>query len=410
MRASKATTFFGGALALTALAAPAGALAQQASGGDAAAWLPFAGCWVEVDAPGDAPMTCVVPEDGGAVILTVDRAGQVERQLLGADGQERPVDAAGCVGVEAAESSRDGERIFTRSRLSCDGGNERSTRGLMAMVSPEEWVQIRALTVGRGSVSWVKRYRPAPRVRVEAAGVTDLEALTRERGMAIEAARMAASAAPSVDDIIEAHARTDSEAVRAWIVEHGAPIQIDADRLVRMADAGVSEAVIDVVVAVTYPEHFAVARETDSRMDDRDRRDEWDRFGYTSRRCGLSSYYDPFFFGYPSYEFGRYDYGRSGYNRYGSSYGCGYSPERYYGSRNPTVVVVRPAGEVAPPGRAVKGRGYIRPGSSGATSGTARPRQPSAQAGQGYGGAKATSGASSSSKGKAKPKGSGGGG
>lgn len=406
MRASKAATFFGGALALTALTAPIGAVAQQAAEGTP--WLPFAGCWIEVDAPGSAPMTCIVPEEGGAAILTVSRGGEVERQLLGADGAERPVDAGGCVGVEAAESSRDGERIFTRSRLSCDGGSERATRGLMAMVSPDEWVQIRALTVGRGSVSWVKRYRVAPRVRVEAAEAAGLDALTRDREMAIDAARMAASAAPSVDDIIEAHARTDSEAVRAWIVEHGAPIRIDADRLVRMADAGVSEAVIDVVVAVTYPERFAVARESDRRIDDdRGRRGEWDRYGYDSRRCGLSSYYDPFFFGYRSYDYGRYGY--SGYgSSYGSGYGCGYSPYGYYGSRNPTVVVVRPVGEVAAPGRAVKGRGYTRPG-SGATSGTARPRQPSAQAGQGYSGAKA-SGGSSSSKGKAKPKGSGGGG
>lgn len=395
------------ALALAVLAT-LGASDLRAQESEAVSWLAWSGCWVEVEAPADAPMTCIVPGDDGAALLTVTRAGVADRQRLDGAGVERAVDADGCVGVESTELSRDGARLFTSARLSCDGGTERSTRGLMAMVSPFEWIRVRALTVGQGSASWVTRYRTAPRSRVEAAGLTELAEATGQRGMAIETARMVASAAPSVDDIIEAHARTDAEAVRAWIVEQGSPIDLDAAGLLRLADAGVADAVIDVAVAVSYPDRFVVARQVEGdRLDDR--LGAWDRYGYGygARRCGLSSYYDPFFYGYQRY----------GYDPCYSSYG--FSPYGYgrwsYGYGTPTVIVVQPVGEAQPRGRAVKGRGYTRsvPAATSGTSSSVRPSRPSsARAGQGYSGARSgakasSSSGSSSSKGKAKPKGGG---
>ena len=387
------------------------------------AWLALAGCWVEVDAPVDAPMICVVPETGaeaGAELLTISGTQLLDRQRLTGTGVDQPVDAGGCRGVEAAELSRDGDRLYTRSRVSCDGGTERSTRGLIAMVSPAEWIRVRAITVGEGSASWVTRYRPAPTSRIAAAGLPELTELTQltrasgERGRAIEMARIVASGAPTVDDIIEAHARTDAEAVRAWIAEQGERIALDADGLIRMADAGVSEAVIDVAVAVSFPERFVLAHQPGDELDPRNRRDRraggdrwdsrdrWDRCGYGYGVRGM----DPFFYGYDLYS--RYDYARCGYSRYG------YSPYGYrlggYGYHPPRVIVVIPAGEATEKGRAVPGRGYTRGGSAATPTRPARPSS-SVRAGGGYkgsSGSKATA-KPSSSKGKAKPKGGGGG-
>lgn len=393
MRVSQVATIVSGALVSMALIAGPSDLPAQSS--DAMSWLPWSGCWVEVGAPDDAPMTCVVPEAGGAAFLTITRAGDVDRQMMAGDGVERPVDAGGCVGVEAAEFSRDGSRVYTRSTLSCDGGTERSTRGMIAMVSADEWIQVRALTVGEGSASWLKRYRLAPASRVDDTVLAELRDVVRDRTTAIEAARMAAAVPPSANDIIEAVSRTDAEAVRAWIVEQDQPVELDADALLRMADAGVSEEVIDVAIAVTYPEKFAVARTTDQRVDDRR-----DRYGYWDRSFGMYSYFDPFYYGYNRYD--RY------YNRY-SPYGYGYG----FGNR-PTVIVVSPAGEArGGSGRVVKGRGYS-PANPEATGRTARPanRPNSARSGQGNRGSKAaasSSSGSSGSKGKAKKKGGGGG-
>lgn len=393
---------------LVMLLAMAGSdLAAQEPG--AMSWLPWSGCWVEVDAPADAPMTCIVPENGAATLLTVTADGVTERQQLDGTGAEIAVDAGGCVGAEAAEFSPDGTRLYTRSRVSCDGGNERSTRGLMAMVSPDEWIRVRAMTVGKGSASWVTRYRQAPSGRMAAAGLTELAEATRQRGMAIETARMAASAAPTVDDIIEAHARTDAEAVRAWIAEHGTPIALDADGLIRMADAGVDEAVIDVAVAVSYPEHFVLAQQVERGFDDRDRYGARDRYGYGYGDRDMWPYYND------RYYYGSGLYSRYGYSRYGySPYGYGQGGYGYYGT--PTVIVVHPSDEAEPRGKAVKGRGFTRSG-GGSTTGSVRPARPSsAQSGQGYSGASrpqaspSSRGSSSSEpKGKAKPKGGGGG-
>ncbi|NIQ53308.1 MAG: hypothetical protein GWN85_07480, partial [Gemmatimonadetes bacterium] len=61
-----------------------------------------------------------------------------------------------------------------------------------------------------------------------------------------------------MDDLIEAHAATHREAVRAWLMEDGGPLRIDADALIRLADAGVDPAVIDVAIAVSFPDRFAV--------------------------------------------------------------------------------------------------------------------------------------------------------
>ena len=382
----------GTVLAVLALLSTGTAAAAQDGG---AGWLAFAGCWVEVDAPADAPMLCVVPADEGASLLTVSRTGDVDRQRLVGDGVERPLETGGCEGVQSAELSGDGARVYTSSRITCESGSLRSTRGMMAMTAPDRWIQVRALDVGDGSASLVKHYRLASSSRIAAAAVPELDAIAEGRALAIETARIAAARAPTVDDIIEASSRTDAEAVRAWLVERGAPVRLDAERLVRMADAGVDPSVIDVAVAVSYPDRFAVARETDRRMRDRDRWDEWGRYGRYDR-----GFYDPFF----------YPYGYYGYQAYGYGYGYGqrYGSWPYYGG-GPTVVVVRPAGDDDPHGRAINGRGYTRGGAASTSSGSMRPSdRSSARTGKGYTTSGSSGSSGSSSKGKAKPRGGGG--
>ena len=66
-----------------------------------------------------------------------------------------------------------------------------------------------------------------------------------------------------IDDVINAFDHVDAKAVEAWIVERGDPVHARRSRLTRMADAGIPERVIDMVVAVSYPEHFVVNRGAD---------------------------------------------------------------------------------------------------------------------------------------------------
>ncbi|MEJ2502516.1 MAG: hypothetical protein P8177_04230 [Gemmatimonadota bacterium] len=383
--------------ALTGLAS--GATAQDTSD---ARWLPWLGCWVEVGAPTDAPMRCFVPEGEGVAEMTVGLAGGVDRQALVGDGVERSAAIEGCSGVRSAEFSADGTRVYTRDALTCEGGTERSTRGMMAWVAPDQWIQARALQVAGRSSGWVKRYRAAPESRVSAAGLEWVGDEVETRQLAIEAARIAASAPIGVEDVVEAYDRTESEAVRSWIVEQAEPIELDAERLVMLADAGVPEDVIDVMIAVSYPDRFQVAREpTEGAYPGQFRRPVYPAWGWS---YGWPFYYDPFYSGYGYGYYGRY----SSWG-YGSWYGGGYG---YPG----TIVIVRPGEESAGGGRAVNGRGYTRgSGGSGATASPAsrvRPSRPSvgrtgySGGSQGAATPRATGSSSSSgSKAKAKPRG-----
>lgn len=375
------------ALVLAATAVPA--RGQDAGALEDGQWLPYLGCWVDVtDLEG--PMTCVVPEGAGVAMLTVQGSEVTSRRAVVADGRERPAEVAGCTGTESAGFSADGHRLYTRSSLTC-GAADRETRGLMAAVGATQWIEVRTLG-GEDGVAWMKRYRPAPQTRVETAGLAERLASVASPE-ALEIARAAASRRIAVEDIIEANGRAGSAAVQAWIAEHGQPLRIDADRLVQLADAGVPPAVIDVVVAVSFPDRFAVARAGDYGQAGDYGRDGYGAWGAWGAWSPFSPfYYDPYYYRY---------------GRYSSYYGLGYYDYGWYGpGYRPTVVVVSPSvPQARPGGQLVKGQGYTR-GTSGGTA--ARPSiRPT-----GSSGAQIGSGSSSSkgsSKGKAKRRGSGGG-
>lgn len=382
-------------LALAGTAAPAGAQESGTASLVDGRWLPYVGCWVDVDAP-LGPMLCVAVEGDGVAFLTVSDGEVADRRVLVA-GADQPLETTDCAGSETATFSNDGHRVFTHTRLTC-GGTDRTTRGLIAMVEPDRWIEVRAPADRSDGAVWVKRYRPAPVTRIEIDGLAE-QVDAGPQG--VQASARAAAARPiRVDDLIEAHAATHPEAVRAWLMEDGEPLRIDADALIRLADAGVDPDVIDVAIAVSFPDRFAVARRageqygrtTDSRGVFGDY-GPMDRFGYRGlgwwspwSPFGLS-YYDPFYYRY------------GGYYPYGGLYGPGWTVFR------PTRIVVVPntAGDMG--GRAVRGRGYTR------DSGGSTAAQPSVRAtgtADTRGAATARGGSSSSgSKGKAKPRGGG---
>lgn len=365
------------ALSLGALS-PAPVAAQDVD----ARWLPWVGCWEQVGAPADEAMLCVRPAAEGVELLTVSGGEVRETVSLRADGMERPTEEEGCSGTERTEFSADAARVYRSSNLECGAAIGRVSSRMWAMVTPSQWIDVRSILVDGQGAAWVERYRPASASRVEGAGLTGT---TAGWGTAIESARMAASAPIGVDDLIEAHAAVGDEVVKSWIAERGEPIRLDADRLVRLADAGVPAEVIDVAVAVSYPERFDVARENRGVP----------RSAYGAR---YPLYVDPF--GCNSYSrfSSRYCYDRFGYyGGYGNRYGFGGYGYGGYGYGGPTVVVVRPTESSVGGGRMVKGQGYTRPGSDGSGAQAVRPRS-----GSNTGASATTRSTGSSSSGKAR--------
>ena len=357
------------------------AIAQPAATQDRAydaRWLPWLGCWEPVagSAADDAPMMCLRPVRGGEGVemLTVAGGEIVAQETIRADGINRRTSREGCDGREQTAFSEDGHRVYLSAEFVCEGGVERTSAGLMSMVSPYEWLDVRTVAVAGESVPWVLRYQLAAREAVEAVG---LEGIAADRMMAQQAARIAASADLTVEDIVDASTRMDAKAVEAWVVERGDQFDLDADELLVMAEAGVPESVIDMMVAVSYPEHFVVdgGMEGSAELAEsdyaRDRRyGRAGRAGYGYGRYYDQFHYDPFFLSpfYSPYA----GYGYYSPSRYGFWYGLGYGGYGFgygaYGTYRPTIVVVgrrQDEGRSSP--RAVRGRGYTR-GSGGGSS------------------------------------------
>jgi hypothetical protein len=347
--------------AVLATTAPGAASAQGATGDE---WLPWLGCWHATDTPADAPLTCVHPLVGGGIeMLAVAEGGVLDTRTIRADGAARSATVGGCPATEWAELSADGSRIYLQAELACPDEPVRVSRGMIAMMDHARWIEVQAMEVRGRTVAWVQRYEPASRDRARAVGEGDLIAYVDSRSGLIGAARAVAASPITVDQIIEAHGRTDPEAVRVWIAEQLRPLRLDADGLRRLADAGVSDEVIDVAVAVAYPEQFAVTH---------------DEPHYPRARGPRGPVRPPMY--PPMYP---------GWDPYYSYWGRGWGG--YY---RPTVIVVSPRDGSRSTARAVKGRGYTR--GTGATSDGASSGQPGAARGTRRAGtASATDGATS---------------
>ena len=377
------TMMIGMAALVAGLAAAAPADAQQAVDDR---WLPWLGCWEPAGPEG--PMTCFLPSgDADAVERVTFHGDDVRREVLHGNGQARPTSLEGCTGTEAIEFSSDTRRVYTQLDLECEGGETRSSRSLLAFVEPDAWIDVTSARIAGNEAAWVTTYQPASTARMQRAGVTDPAA---GRAMAVESARYAAAGPIGVDAVIDAHAAVGPEAVRSWIARTGEPMQLDSERLIRLADAGVPPEVIDVAVAVSFPEEFEVSERPEDRVASAGRQRV--AYGALWPYYGSYRYGDPFYYGY-----------RSRYDRFGP-YALGYGGYGY-GFAGPTVIVVRPVdgSEPARGGRVISGRGY----SSGSGNGTAamprvRPRTGTSDAGVRSSG---SSESSSSTGRKAKPRG-----
>ncbi|MCH7932572.1 MAG: hypothetical protein IIC36_01125 [Gemmatimonadetes bacterium] len=357
-------------------------------------WAPWIGCWRAVEATATEPLLCVVPlaDEAAIEMLTVVDGQVVSRESIFTDGQQHAVSRNGCEGWEEAEFSVDSRRIYVRSELTCGAGPHRSSTGVMSMVSPFEWLDVRTMDVDGQSVPWALRYRLASQADFEAAGQGNLFAAQASEA---RVARMVASRPIVIADVVEATGKLSAETVELWLAERGEPFPLDASRLVEMADAGVPPSVIDVVVAVSYPEKFVLNGGWASGRRSAEAEggpsslgygrsfnpfvdpfyEPYSRYGYGyypryGSRWGYSlGYYNGFGYG-PGY-YGGFGYGYSGYGFGGYNYGFG-----GYGNR---IIVVGRSGSGGgsgySEGRVVRGGGYTSAGNSGGNTGrSAQPR------------------------------------
>ena len=311
-------------------------------------WLPWLGCWElsehavrdagepareEQRQPSDAdaarPRVCVTPvPPNGASFTTTVGAEKAFDQAVTADGLDRPVDDGECRGTQTAAWSADGLRLFARAQLTCAGDSTpRGVTGLALLAPDGTWLDIQAVEVGGRENVRVRRYRR----------VLD------ETGAAAEARPHIAASRLRLSDIKEASAKKISpRAIEAALVETNAGFDLSGRDLIALDDAGVAGSVVDVLVALSYPERFVVEKTRDSRA------------------AGGGFLYDPFFFDYGFLSaldggfYAPYYYSPFAYSSYGRYYNPG-----FFG---PGTIIVDGSPEPQPSGtgRVVNGLGYTQ--------------------------------------------------
>ena len=383
-------------LTLVMVSAPLAATAQTVD----ARWTPWLGCWklqdesvrqplpyaaaalgaasARVGRGADAVRVCVAPTSdatGVTLTTTVEQQPALEQTIV-ADAMPHPVTESDCRGTQRAEWSAAGARLYARADVTCTDQTSRKVSGL-SMITNGIWTDVQSVEVGGRENIRVRRYQRA------------------SSPVASAIAPPLGAAAFTIADVKEAVTKISPRAVEAALVELGATFDLNSRALLDLDKAGVPDSVIDLMVAVSYPNHFVV----------RPRENPVSTFATAYDPWTLSALpYLPYFSGgwYP------YDSLYSLYGNYspyywspfGYSYWAGYSGGYY-----PGFVTVDPGqGEsvASGSGRAINGVGYTRitrptavatrDGGSGSDSGgSSAPRGDSGSSG-GSGGSVSPSG------------------
>ncbi|HJN46844.1 MAG TPA: hypothetical protein QF572_21985 [Vicinamibacterales bacterium] len=242
-------------------------------------WLPWLGCWQLVEETGalksqagatgpfeDPVVVCLRATrtsgaESGVEVSTMAGGEPVLVDTLWADGAEHPVEEAACTGWRRNIWSGDGARLFTRAELACPDENvenDRRVSGVGLMTSSTTWLDIQLVDSGaRGEVT-VRRYRRASESTTVDAGATPLPADILDR--ARNAARLGSTSALSVEDVIEASAEIEPAVVEAMLVETRASFALNGRALIQLVDGGVPDDVVDLMVALSFPDEFIVDR------------------------------------------------------------------------------------------------------------------------------------------------------
>ncbi len=322
-------------------------------------WL---GCWrLEDDLAGTGARLCITPDTPGVRLETVVGKVSGATEILRTDGVARPITDTECKGSERAEWSRDGQRVFRYTDVTCGAEPPRKVTSIAFLKGGPSWINVQFVEGGPNKTVRVQRYRRA------------LDQKLADGSLAMQVVGSATRALTeadtlwNVDDVIEATGKVPAEAVQAAVAEAKGRFVINKKTLVAMADAGVAENVIDLMIGLAYPERFVVERRGS---------------GMASAPVGISmggGYYDPFMspimfgnsyadcYGHDTYGYRSY-YSSCGYSPYSNFYpynGYGY----YYPNSGGWVIVDNGTGTgtgtgtPAPEGRVVNGRGYtlVRP-------------------------------------------------
>jgi hypothetical protein len=189
-----------------------------------------------------APRVCVSSAANGARFLTTVGTLSAIDQTIVADGNPHPVSDADCSGTQRTEWSKNGLRLFSSAEIRCKGDEGlRRVSGISLIAPNGDWLDIQTVAVGPRETISVKRYYRA-------------DDSPRPSRPSVVSSRL------TLDEVKEASSKVSSAAVEAALVETNAGFDLSKKTVLDLASAGVSDRLIDLVVALSYPEKFVIQR------------------------------------------------------------------------------------------------------------------------------------------------------
>ncbi len=412
-----------GVLVMSSISLPISGAETDPTQGQDTLWLPWIGCWEgAAEIGGDEADSFVVcfqslARGAGVEIRTYSEGELVTTEEMLADGRARTLEEGGCVGERIADWSLDRARVFLVSELHCGEGVTRRTRGILSMLPRGDgWVEIQSVQAGTESpFIGIRTFLPVGGSLLERDGIMDP---MTGRELAVSTARSQASTALTPATLVETVERAGPSVASALLAERGEQFGIDAETLRALSVRGVPGEVLDVMVALSYPERFEILGsgpdlEPEIRSASASRvapgRNWQPSYRYRSFRG-----YSPWSFGYdpywdPVWAGGfRYGYGGFGYNSFG------YSPYRYggFGSpiyRSPGLIFIQPPSVQTRSATLSRNRGVVSGNRRDTGSSPRTQRTSPAPSSRSGGGARAapsssSSGSSSGSVRRARPR------
>jgi hypothetical protein len=298
-------------------------------------WDAFIGCWRPSRGPANSDMQlCIVPSADGKGVTRVTFSGTTEvlSETVVADGTTRTLPEKECSGTQMSRWAASGARLLMSSTLTCPGKPPVVTTGMSAQLSSDQWLDIQTIqTPARGEQTRVQRFWRSD--STPPASVAD--------ALAAHPLARIKMQAPSISDVIDASTVVGPSVVEAWLSEGAIAMPVARTELLRLSNAHVDARVIDLMVAMAYPEKFEVRRQS---------------YGGSASGVGMVSDFYPGDWGILASQYGL------GYGIYGvpyffrASYGFDQPGGLYF------VPTSSPGGPIEPAthGQVVNGQGYTR--------------------------------------------------
>lgn len=154
-----------------------------------------------------------------------------------------------CTGWYQYSWSENGRRLLFSSESNCPGDPPHKISGMSIFDEKGRWLDIQLLHNGEDIVTNIRKYR-----NVDNDSVTPgANALNR-----ISSARGASGRSFSIEEIVELSGKVEPELLEAALLETGKPLPINSKKVVELADQKVPSRVIDLMVAISFPDKFKI--------------------------------------------------------------------------------------------------------------------------------------------------------